>query len=234
MTLRADDRGLARHGEEYDMADFYTDGQRRTRPIRGRKGGSGAAVAVVLAGAVAVAGGGIGGPPSGGGTGASLRVRTTSAKNAARNGQYNEAWRRMGLKAGKKFVRRELRCAVPSYGQVREFFVRTPCRALRRTLLAASDSRGNTVVVAIAWVRMPTAAGAVRLRGLADADGTGNVSPIGSEVLGLTGVRFTGQHYASRRAGSWVVIAETAPGRGQPDPELLDSIAQVAAEYPPP
>lgn len=47
------------------------------------------------------------------------------------------------------------------------------------------------------------------------------------------GVRFTGQYYGSRRSGSLVVIAESAPERGQPDPDLMDATAEVAAYFPP-
>jgi hypothetical protein len=158
----------------------------------------------------------------------------TSSKNAARKGQYNEAWRRMGLRALTREVKRELECPVHSYGQVREFFVRTPCRPLQRTLLAIGDTEGNTVVVSIAWVRMRTAVNAERLKRLADTYGTGNVSPIGREVLELRGVPFTGKHYASRRTRSLVVIAEATAGSGQPDTAVLDGAAQVAAEFPPP
>jgi hypothetical protein len=188
--------------------------------------------------AVAVAGGGVGGTAAVGGAvdstvGQSIQVRTTNSKNAARKGQYNEAWRRMGLKAVTRQVRRELECAVHSYGQVREFFLRTPCRSLQRRLLAISDAQGNTSVVSIAWVRMPSAVSAGRLKRLADTYGTGNVSPIASGVLELRGVQFTGKHYASRRTGSLVVIAEAAPENGQPKTEMLDGAAQVAAEFPP-
>jgi hypothetical protein len=107
---------------------------------------------------------------------------------------------------------------VHSYGQVREFFLRTPCRSLQRTLLAIGDTEGNTVVVSVAWVRMRTAVSAERLKRLADTYGTGNVSPIGREVLELRGVWFTGKHHVSRRTRSLVVIAEVTPGSGQPDP----------------
>lgn len=164
--------------------------------------------------------------------GQSIQVRTTNGKDAARKGRYSEAWRRMGLKAVTREAKRELECAVHSYGQVRQFFLRTPCRSLQRTLLVIGDAKGNTVVVSIAWVRMPTAVSVERLKRLVDTHGVGNVYPLASETLELRGVRFTGQHYASRRTGSLVVIAETAPGSGQPDTEVLNGVAQVAAEFP--
>jgi hypothetical protein len=167
--------------------------------------------------------------------GQSIQARTTNSKNAARRGRYDEAWRRMGLRTVTREIKRDLECAVHSYGQVREFFLRTPCRSLQRTLLAVCDAQGNTVVVSVAWVRMRNTVSAERLKRLVDTDGTGNVSPIiASEVLSLRGVQFTGKHYASRRTGLLIVIVEAAPGSGQPDTEVLDGAAQVAAEFPPP
>lgn len=220
------------------MGGFFTRGG-KVRPITPRKGGVGVA-AVVLAGAVAFGGGGLGGgAASVGGTvdaavGQSIKARSANAKSAARRGNTDEAWRRLGLKAGRKAVERALECVLHSYGQVQEFFVRSPCRSLERVLLAFGDGQGNTLVVSIAWVRMPSAGSAADLKQLADTDGTGNVSPIASEVLELHGVRFTGRHYSSRRARSLVVIAEAAPGGGMPDPDLLTVVAAVAAELPPP
>jgi hypothetical protein len=94
----------------------------------------------------------------------SIQVRTTNSKNAARRGQYDEAWRRMGLRAATREIRRDLECAVHSYSQVREFFLRPPYRLLQRTLLAVGDMWGNTVVVSVAWVRMRNAVSAERLK----------------------------------------------------------------------
>jgi hypothetical protein len=45
----------------------------------------------------------------------------------------------MGLRAATKEIRQDLECAVHSYSQVREFFLRTPCRLLQWTLLAVGD-----------------------------------------------------------------------------------------------
>lgn len=205
------------------------------------------AVAAVLI-VASVAGGGVGVAASAGGAAVdsvaaqSIQVRVTNSRNAARKGRYSETWRRMGLRVVtraitreiRREVQRELECTAHSYGQVREFFVRTPCRSLQRTQPVLCDAQGNTIAVSIAWVRMPTAVSAERLKRLTDANGTGNVTPIAGEVSEARGVRFTGQHYASRRTGSLVVIAEAAPGSGPQSTEMLNGVAQVAAEFPPP
>jgi hypothetical protein len=83
-------------------------------------------------------------------------------------------------------------------------------------------------------VRTPRADIADRLQRLVDNDGSGNVSPIAGEVLNLAGVRFTGDPYASRRDRSLVVIAEATPAGGRPDNSVMDSAAQIAAEFPEP
>lgn len=221
------------------MTGFFTDKDGKVRPITPKKGAGLFVSAVVVACAVAATGGGLGGAASVGGAADSavsqgVRTGKANSKDAARKGQQDEAWRRVGLRVTKKSIRQELDCIAHSFGQVQQFFVREPCRSLQRALLAIGDAQGNTVVVSIAWVRMPTAASAGRFKRLVDTDGTGNVSPIASEVLDLRGIRFTGQHYDSRSATALVVVAEAAPGGGQPEAEVLDAAAEIAAEFPPP
>lgn len=96
------------------------------------------------------------------------------------------------------------------------------------------DGQGNTIVVSIAWVRMRNAVTAEQLKRLIDTNGTGNITPILDGALEHRAIRFTGKHYASRRTGSLVVIAESAPGTGRPDPGVLDGVAEVAVVFPPP
>jgi hypothetical protein len=171
--------------------------------------------------------------------GRTIQARTTSSRNAARRGQYEEAWRRLGLRAVRSAVRSAARnnatpgqeCTANSTGQVRECFQSTPCRSLQRSLLVVSDPKGNTIAVSIAWVRMPSTSSAGRLVRVVDNHRAGDVLPISSTTLGLRGARFTGKHYASRVSGDLVVTAEATPGSGQPDPELLDSVARVASEF---
>ncbi|MEV6873515.1 hypothetical protein [Amycolatopsis sp. NPDC051128] len=142
--------------------------------------------------------------------------------------------KRLGLKTIKKLAKRELKCAPYAFGQVQQFFVRHPCKALSRMLLAVGDGGGNTVVVTIAWVRMPKATEARDLRELADRDGSGNIYALPDALLKRAGVRFTGDHYASRLDGSLLVIAEATSGGGHPEPAVLEDAADVAADFPMP
>jgi len=211
---------------------WWTDPQGRRRPGFRKKGGA-ALVAVALGAALAGGAGLTGGGGAGGGSATSVRAGSAS-KDAARKGHRDEAWNRVSLRRLRQVARTELTCGAHSFGQVRQFLLRHPCRRLDRLLLAIADTRGNTVVVTIAWVRMPAARSAADLKALVDTDGTGNVAPLAATALGLAGVEFTGRYYGSRRSGSLVVIAEAAPGGGQPDPATMDAAAEVAAEFPPP
>ncbi len=206
----------------------------RTIPI---KSGAGAAVAVVAGGAIAwgggAAGGGGGAASIESGGGSSLQARN-SGKDSARKGKHEDAMKRLGLKTLKKLAQRELKCAPYAFGQVQQFFVRHPCKSLSRMLLAVGDGGGNTVVVTIAWVRMPKTAEARDLRDLADRDGSGNIYALPDALLKRAGVRFTGDHYSSRLDGSLLVIAEATGGGGRPDPAVLDDAADVAVEFPVP
>jgi hypothetical protein len=215
-------------------------------PITPKKGVGAGVAAIALGSAVALGAGGAGGAAVGGavdsavGSAAdsvirqSVRTRTNKGKNAARDGRRTEAWARMGLKMAKHVVDEHLQCALHSYGQVREFFLDNPCSSLERELIAIIDEHGNTFLVSVAWVQMPTTTQAEQLKRLADTYGTGNVSPIASAALSLGNVRFTGKYYDSRPDGTLVVIAESAAVTGQPDPALLEGAAQVAAQLPPP
>lgn len=129
----------------------------------------------------------------------------------------------------KRAVERDPRCAAHSFGQVRSFFLHVPCRSLRRAALVLGDGDG-AIVVALAWVRMPSAARAKRFKKLEDTYGTGDISPIPGEVLALGGMRFTGTHYSSRRSGPLTVIAQTEPLAGNLTADLLKAVAQVAAQ----
>ncbi|WP_206795878.1 hypothetical protein [Amycolatopsis sp. MtRt-6] len=218
------------------MADgFYTDSSGRVRPRhnpRGRAAVVAAVVGAAAAGGTALStGGGAASVEPGGGS--SLQART-SGKQSARKGKHEDAMKRLGLKTIKKVAKREPKCAPYAFGQVQDFFVRHPCKALSRMLLAAGDGGGNTVVVTIAWVRMPRTTEARDLRQLADRDGTGNIYAVPDALLKRAGVRFTGEHYESRLDGSLLVIAEAASGGGHPDPAVLDDASEVAAEFPVP
>ena len=213
----------------------------RVVPIngKGRRSGSAMVVAAVFAGAVAVGGaGGAATVGAGAQAGAAQSVNVGRAvrdgRRAAQRGDRDGAWRRLGFRNTRRTVQRAADCAVHSYGEVQEFFVRTPCRALDRMLFLVEDETGDLVVVSVAWVQMRGSRPARQLRALADEFGTGNVSPIGMAALELADVPFTGQYYESRRQGSMVVIAEAEPVRGLPDAAVLDGLTQVAVLLPRP
>jgi hypothetical protein len=210
----------------------------------GGKGGRFVAAAV-LAGAVAAAGGGLGGGAALGGAssaggavdsavGQNISAKKAEGKKAARKGQADEAWRRMGMRSLKKTVKRDLECVADSFGQVREFFVRAPCTSLDRMLFGIGDGNGNVVVVSVAWVGFRTSGHAQEFKRLDDAYGSGNITPLAGALLDMADIHFTGQHYRSRTDGKTIVIAEAEPGAGHLSDELLDAVADVAAELPRP
>lgn len=205
----------------------------------GKKGRSGKFVAATtVAIAVAAYGGGLGAGSMGGAADSAMskavQVRTTKAKQSARKGQRTKTWKRMRLKVDRREFRDGLECAVHSFGQVRQFFLRTPCRSLKRALLMIGDEHGNTAVISIAWVRMSSTRSTNRLKKLDDVQGTGDVYPFAGWALEAQEVHFTGKHYASRRSRSLFVRAEAAPASGSMDAGLLEGAAKVAKLLPPP
>lgn len=113
---------------------------------------------------------------------------------------------------------------------MRKCFLTDPCLGLQRSLITLVDDKGRTITVSISWVRMPNSVSAGHLKRLVDRPGTGSLSPVVDPV----GVRFTGKHYASRRAGSVVITAEAAAESGRVGSALLDGIADVATQFPGP
>ncbi|MGM1063977.1 hypothetical protein [Saccharothrix sp. Mg75] len=184
---------------------FFTDKQGRVRPITPKKGNGGAVVAgVAVLGIVAGGGGatsvglgtagtasevGVGSVRLGGSSG-QLRARKDEGRRAARRGEFEGAWQRMGLRQGKRVARQQAECVTASFGQVRD---------------------------------------------LVDVHGSGDITPLGGELLGLGGITFTGLRYGSDidvgGAGVTVAEAENAPG-GQFDHDTLDAIAEVASYLP--
>jgi hypothetical protein len=225
------------------MPGFYTDPQGRVRPIRGK--GTGYVVAGVLALGVAASSGGIasiggaggagGAAPAGGGTSsAQLRTRKSDGQKAARKGDPDAAWQRMGLRQLRRTARQQAECLAVSFGEVREFFTRTRCTSLERVLFAVADGAGNVAAVSVVWVGLASGGDARKFHTLIDRHGSGDIRPLGSAVLDLADIRFTGLRYGSDRDGKRVTVAEAenATGNGF-DHETLDAIAEVAALLPP-
>jgi hypothetical protein len=152
-----------------------------------------------------------------------------SARGHGRNAKRDKALLKRGVKVLREQFDNQFQCAVHSYGQIRDFFLRTPCTKLHRELVVVIGRDQAMFVVAIAWVHMPSAGDAAQLKGLVDRDGTGNVSAIASSALGLAGVRYTGKYYGSRLDGDIVVIGEAAVVSGHPTFAELDGAAETAA-----
>ncbi|SFR20029.1 hypothetical protein SAMN04488564_10592 [Lentzea waywayandensis] len=215
------------------------------RRIGGAGGGSdpgaGKAGAVVVAGVLAMSvAAGTGGLSVGGGAstvavdsaGVNLTKARSEGKKSARKGDADGAWRQMNMRTLKRTAKPALECVSHSFGQVRDHFVRNPCKSLDRTLFAVGDDRGNVAVVSVAWVGFRNRREAGEFKKLIDVHGTGDVSPLATPLLDLADVRFTGLHYQSRSDGSTIVIAETESASGQVSGETLDAIADVASWLP--
>jgi hypothetical protein len=154
------------------------------------------------------------------------------SKQAARSGRADDAWRALNLRTLERTAKSAVNCVSNSYGQVHDFFLRTPCRSLDRTLFTLADPAGNTVVVSVSWVRMHDPDAVSRLKSLIDVDGTGSVTQLGAATLRAQGVRFTGTPFASRPQQDLLVVAEGAVVSGQPDPTLFATVVEVAVELP--
>jgi hypothetical protein len=81
--------------------------------------------------------------------------------------------------------------------------------------------RRGLVLVAVSWVEMPDTRSAREFHELVDTHGTGNVTELSREQGPHRRVRFTGQHYVSRRDGTTVTNAQAEPiGRAAVAAEL--------------
>lgn len=220
------------------------------RRIGGAGGGSdpaskaGPAVAAcVLAGAMVAVGdgGGTAALNAGSTTGAAdaaaarnVTGRKVEGKKAARRGNPTEAWRRMGFRQLKQQGSRAAECASHSFGQVRQYLLRTPCRSMDRVLFGIADEDGDVAVVSVVWVTMRTRSQSREFTSLMDTHGSGDVTPLAGSALGLGGVNFTGWHYDSRPSSRTIVIAEAETASGHISDSALNATANVATYLPRP
>jgi hypothetical protein len=161
-----------------------------------------------------------------------LTARKADAAKPAKKGDTAGTWQRLGMRELKRTIKRDARCLAASFGQVRLFFLRTPCTSLDRILFAVGDGAGNDAVVSVAWVGFRTHAQAADFMGLIDVYGTGDIQPLASGLLGLADIKFTARHYGSTRTGSQVTIAEAESTGGHVAPDMLKALAEVAAQFP--
>lgn len=200
---------------------------------RDRKGrfasNGGFGLAGVVALAVAAGSGGAVSLGAGSGSGIARPGSSNSAK--ARDRDPAPVVRRLvdrGLDVRQQDVDAGSDCEAHSYGVVRRWFADHPCEALFRTSFAVDAAGGETVLVAVAWVDMPTEASAREFHDLVDGDGTGNITELTRERGRYTDVRFTGEHYESTREGTTVVNVQAQPVEPGPGPAELDGIVRAA------
>lgn len=221
-----------------DTDGFYTDKNGVVRPITRRKTAGAVIAGAVVAGLMAAAGGGDAtasvGAALDSATSAGSNTDTAHGADAAREGHDIEAWQRVALKELENTVKRRLECGLQSTGRVRQFFFVTPCESLDQALFALEDTRHDVIVVSVVWVRMASQDDAGRLIALEDTYGSGDITPIATQVLQLGRIRFTAAHYTSRQDGSLVVVAEAESARGRAPIAVLNDVTKVAAALPPP
>jgi hypothetical protein len=122
-------------------------------------------------------------------------------------------------------------CAAHSYGQVQQFFAKTPCLSVHR-VLATTNQAGRNVVVASYVITFKDQGQAKRFNALVTSDGTGNISDLLREGITYPGAprALPTAAFASSQDGSRVVVAEagyvTAPSNPS-DPALM-AVAQQA------
>lgn len=157
-----------------------------------------------------------------------------ASREAMLRGEATVAWSRLGMRAAPGNTgRRDTDCGAHAFGQVGQYLRRVPCRWMDRLLFTVEDKGGNTIAIAVAWVRFGTSAQAAEFKRIDDTWGTGQVRPLPGAPLGLPDIRLSGQHYASRQAGSLVVVAEAEEAAaGQLSDAFLDNLAHVAVLLP--
>lgn len=215
--------------------EFFTRPDGTKSPIRG--GGKGSGTTAVIAGGVALtlwaAGSGGGGAIVGGSAESAamsaaesavvrnIKTNFSKARQDIKRGDSRQAWRRFGLRKSTGKTTEAVECAVFSFGEVQDFFTRTPCAGMQRVQFPVSHD-GRTISVLVSRVQMRSASDARQFKSLIDRHGTGDIQPV------LPDTRFTGHHYDSHRDRRTVFVAETEATSGDvPDP-LLDTIADAA------
>ena len=110
-------------------------------------------------------------------------------------------------------------CKTAATNEVRQFFIRHPCKEYASAIVTNS-SHGITTKVAISWVTMPTPSLASQYKALADTFGTGN--PPGQPLT------FDGHCYASGQDGTTVWAEQVEPtGQVYADRKILQAAAPV-------
>jgi hypothetical protein len=219
--------------------EFITKNGRPIPLNNGKKGGGGAAVAAVvvvlgLTGSAGMSGGLLRSSTGGSAGSSSVSARKVEGQKAAKRGDRDGAWQRMGMRRLNEKLERQLECLSVSHGEVREFFTHTPCTSLDRMVIAVGDDAGNSAVVSLAWVGFRNTRDLREFKRIEDEHGTGDIHPLGAPLLGLADIRFTGLNYGAETTGKSIAIAEAETATGHVDAATLDALAEVAAYLPRP
>jgi hypothetical protein len=130
-------------------------------------------------------------------------------------------------------VRDDSTCEGHAYNAVADFFERSDCSRLSRSLWSA-EAGGKPAVVSVSRVTMPDVGNAQALRALADTDGSGNVSDLLREGERYDGgpKKLSKAEYASAQEGPTVTIVESSWTRGAGASSALDALASSALSLP--
>jgi hypothetical protein len=126
-------------------------------------------------------------------------------------------------------------CAAHSYGRVKDFFAKTPCKSVQR-VLATTNQGGRPVIVASSIVSFASATQARQYLELVTSDGTGNINDLlreGKTVAGV-GHKLPDAAFASQQDGVRVLVAEAAYTDGKSDntDATLKALAERAIRTP--
>lgn len=125
-------------------------------------------------------------------------------------------------------------CVAHSFGEVREFLVRHPCKSLNRLVFTVGDDQGNAAAVSVAWVEFRDRSTVRKFKRLEDRHGTGDVKALGSEFFDIGDIEFTGHHYNSNPRRTVLTVAEAETISGTYSADDLDAMTEVAALLPRP
>lgn len=171
-----------------------------------------------------------------GGSGASLPslpdISIGKDAGKANSKSDSETWEQKGMRYIERAARSDASCVIASHGHVQRFLAQIPCRSLRRYIFAGADVSGDTAVVSLVKVTMYNKAQAVEFKHLLDRPASGDITPLGADILKRAGITFTGMHYASKLDGSTVIAAEAEPDGGPSTSASLKKMATVALGAP--
>lgn len=153
-------------------------------------------------------------------------------KDASKTKGKSETWERKGIRYIERAAKSDASCVIASHGHVQRFLAHIPCRSLRRYIFAGADVSGDTAVVSLVKVTMYDKAQATEFKHLLDRPASGDITPLGADILKRAGITFTGMHYASKLDGSTVVAAEAEPDGGPSTAASLKKMATVALGTP--